>query len=206
MSHRAWIVVSSQSPTFPNRRRRLFYRKEKLQGACWEYEIAGGWLDVAVDSSTRQILRHTFRFYRPREATRRTFEGTEIVLRAAAEQWFFLDRWFSLLRFTTEDDESIGYYVNFSRPLRQVRRDYYADIDLELDLWVDLDGTMTELDRDEFEREIQSDRLPGEWAEAVTGAANDVTRAVTDCLARNGPDVEKNRDPLHGIPEFILLA
>jgi len=198
--------VSAQSSAFPNRRHRLFYRKEKLQGACWEYEIAGGWLDVGVDSSTRQILRHTFRFYRPREATRRTFEGSEIVLRAAAEQWFFPDRWFSLLRFTTDNDDSIGYYVNFSRPLSEVRRDYYADIDLELDLWIDLDGTITELDRDEFEREIRADRLSAEWADAVIGAANDVTAAVTNCVARHGPDVEKTRDPLYGIPEFILLA
>lgn len=198
--------MSAQSSPFPNRRHRLFYRKEKLQGACWEYEIAGGWLDVGVDSSTRQILHHTFRFYRPREATRRTFEGSEIVLRAAAEQWFFPDRWFSLLRFTTDNDDSIGYYVNFSRPLSEVRRDYYADIDLELDLWIDLDGTITELDRDEFEREIRADRLSAEWAEAVIGAANDVTAAVTDCIARHGPDVEKTRDPLYGIPEFILLA
>ncbi len=193
-------------PERPARRHRLFYRKEKLQGACWEYEIAGGWLDVPVDSSTRHILRHSFRFYRPREATRRTCDGVEVVQRAAAEQWFFPDRWFSLLRFTTETDATIGYYVNFSRPLSEVRRDYYADIDLELDLWIDLDGTITELDRDEFEREIDSDRLTAEWAQAVTEAAMSVTTAVTECVARNGPDVEKTRDPLYGIPEFILLA
>jgi protein associated with RNAse G/E len=197
--------MSSQSGT-PVRRSRLFYRKEKLQGACWEYEIAGGWLDVQVDAANRHILRHAFRFYRPREATRRTTSGSEVVQRAAAEQWFFPDRWFSLLRFTTADDESIGYYVNFSKPLSEVRRDYYADIDLELDLWIDLDGTITELDRDEFEREIASARLPPEWAEAVTEAAGNVTSAVTECIARIGPDVEKSRDPLFGIPEFILRA
>ncbi|MBA2468890.1 MAG: DUF402 domain-containing protein [Chloroflexia bacterium] len=198
--------MSVPPPERPARRHRLFYRKEKLQGACWEYEIAGGWLDVPVDSSTRHILRHSFRFYRPREATRRTCDGVETVQRAAAEQWFFPDRWFSLLRFTTANDATIGYYVNFSRPLSEVRRDYYADIDLELDLWIDLDGTITELDRDEFEREIDSDRLTAEWAEAVTEAAMSVTTAVTECIARNGPDVEKTRDPLYGIPEFILLA
>lgn len=197
----------SGSPTVGSvRRSRLFYRKEKLQGACWEYEIAGGWLVVPVDSATRHILRHSFQFYRPREAVRRTTDGVEVVQRAAAEQWFFPDRWFSLLRFTTESDDTIGYYVNFSRPLSEVRRNYYADIDLELDLWIDLDGTITELDRDEFEREIDSDRLPAAWAEAVTRAAGNVTLALADCIARNGPDVEKTRDPLYGIPEFILLA
>jgi hypothetical protein len=185
---------------------RLFYRKEKLHGACWEYEIVGGWLEVPIDSTTRHILRHAFRFYRPRDVTRRTTTGVETVQRAAAEQWFFPDRWFSLLRFTTDADESIGYYVNFSRPLRMVRSGYYADVDLELDLWIDLDGTVTELDRDEFEREINSDRLPANWAEQVIAAAGDVTTALEDCVARLGPDLEATRDPVHGIPEFILRA
>ena len=194
-------------PTAPQRRTpRLFYRKQKLQGACWEYEIAGGWLEVPIDDGNRQILRHAFRFYRPREATRRTCDGTEIVQRTAAEQWFFPDRWFSLLRFTTEANETIGYYVNFSRPLSEIRRDYYADIDLELDLWVDLDSTITELDRDEFEREIESHRLPEDWAAEVMAAALDVTNAIQECANRVGPDVEKTRDPHFGIPEFILRA
>ena len=187
-------------------RNRLFYRKEKLQGACWEYEIVGGWLEVKVDSTTRQILRHAFRFYRPRDVTRRTSDGVETVQRAAAEQWFFPDRWFSLLRFTTAADESIGYYVNFSRPLSEVRPDYYADVDLELDLWIDLDGTVTELARDEFEREIHSHRLPAPWAEAVNEAVGSVTTALTDCIAKSGPNIEATRDPLYGIPEFILRA
>ncbi len=185
---------------------RLFYRKEKLHGACWEYEIVGGWLEVPVGSTTRHILRHAFRFYRPRDVTRRTTDGVETVQRAAAEQWFFPDRWFSLLRFTTDVDESIGYYVNFSRPLSNVRPGYYADVDLELDLWIDLDGTITELDRDEFQREIDSDRLPANWAEEVIAAAGSVTTALAECLARLGPDLEATRDPVHGIPEFILRA
>lgn len=198
-------MIGTQSTTGVTRRR-IFYRKEKLQGACWEYEIAGGWLDVPDGDETRHILRHSFRFYRPRQATRRTQNGQEVVQRAAAEQWFFPDRWFSLLRFTTETDETIGYYVNFSRPLNEIRRDYYADIDLELDLWVDLDGTVTELDRDEFEREIADLRLPPEWADAVIEAADRVSVAVSDSIAANGPDVESTRDPIFGIPDFILRA
>jgi protein associated with RNAse G/E len=185
---------------------RLFYRKEKLRGACWEYEISGGWLEVPVGDSVRHVLRHAFSFYRPRDATIRTGTGTEIVQRAGAEQWFFPDRWFSLLRFTTSDDRTIGYYVNFSRPLQIVRENYYSDTDLELDLWLDLDGTLTELDRDEYEAEIQSNRLTAEWAQAVELAARNVTMAVQQCIARHGPDVEQTRDPQYGIPEFILRA
>lgn len=185
---------------------RLFYRKEKLRGACWEYEIAGGWLDVSCDSHQRRILRHTFSFYRPRDATIRSGTGSEVVKRAAAEQWFFPDRWFSLLRFTTADDRSIGYYVNFSQPLREVRKNYYSDIDLELDLWLDLDGTLTELDRDEFEEEINSARLPTAWADEVNHAAQRVADAVAWSVAHSGPDVETTRDERFGIPEFILRA
>jgi len=185
---------------------RLFYRKQKLRGACWEYEIAGGWISIPDGDTVRHVLRHGFSFYRPRDATIKTQAGTESVRRAAAEQWFFPDRWFSLLRFTTADDRTIGYYVNFSLPLQQVRENYYSDIDLELDFWLDLDGTVTELDRDEYEAEIDARRLSLEWAKHVEAAAADVIRAINECIERYGPDVESTRDPLYGIPEFILKA
>lgn len=190
----------------PARPGRLFYRKQKLRGACWEYEISGGWITVPTGDVVRQILRHEFSFYRPREATIRTRQGVETVRRAAAEQWFFPDRWFSLLRFISEDARTIGYYVNFSLPLQEVRENYYSDIDLELDLWLDLDGTVTELDRDEYEAEISAARLPTEWAEHVEEAASDVMRALAECVDLFGPDVEESRDPRHGIPAFILKA
>ena len=190
----------------PQRSPRIFYRKQKLQGACWEYEIAGGWLKVPFGGDVRDILHHHFSFFRPREATRRTPQGIETVLRVGAEQWFFPDRWFSLLRFTTTDGSSIGYYVNFSRPLERVRENYYSDVDLELDLWLDLDGTLTELDRDEYEAEIETARLTDEWRRSVDRAEQDVRRAVERTIAERGPDVEGMRDPVFGIPEFILRA
>lgn len=185
---------------------RLFYRKQKLGGACWEYEISGGWIQVPTGNTVRHILRHAFSFYRARDATIRGPGGTEVVRRAGAEQWFFPDRWFSLLRFKTIDDRTIGYYVNFSRPLQIVRENYYSDIDLELDLWLDLDGTVTELDRDEYEEEIRARRLTTEWAEAVDAAARNVRIAVEQTILEPGRDVEHTRDPLHGIPEFILRS
>lgn len=185
---------------------RLFYRKQKLRGACWEYEISGGWLLVPTPDCERRILRHAFTFFRPREATIKTQDSTEVVQRTAAEQWFFPDRWFSLLRFTTDGDRTVGYYVNFSLPLKEVRTNYYSDIDLELDLWLDLDGTITELDRDEFEQEIANSRLPHDWAARVNQTATDVIAAVEACIEERGPDVEKTRDPVFGIPEFILRA
>lgn len=194
------------TPIFDTHGGRLYYRKEKLRGACWEYEINGGWFTVPANSSERRILRHGFRFYRPREATILTAEGPEIVRRSFAEQWFFPDRWFSLLRFIAEDGRSIGYYVNFSMPLQEIRSNYYSDIDLELDLWLDLDGTITELDRDEYEAEIEAKRLNPEWSVHVESAALDIRSAVESCLNEFGPDIELARHPVYGIPEFILRA
>jgi protein associated with RNAse G/E len=130
----------------------------------------------------------------------------ERLFRTGAEQWFFPDRWFSLLRFITSDDRTIGYYVNFSRPLIELRENYYRDLDLELDLWIEPDGTATELDRDEFAAELEAERLSAEWATAVDAACASVSRAVDATLATFGPDIDRDRDPATGIPRFILRA
>jgi protein associated with RNAse G/E len=185
---------------------RIFYRKEKLRGACWEYQVAGGWIAVPTDEGLRRLLHHRFAFYRAREVEVRTPHGTERLSRTGAEQWFFPDRWFSLLRFTTTDDRTVGYYVNFSRPLMELRENYYRDLDLELDLWIEPDGTATELDRDEFDAELEAERLTPEWATAVDEACANVARAVEMSLAQVGPDIEQDRDPVTGIPRFILRA
>jgi protein associated with RNAse G/E len=185
---------------------RIFYRKEKLRGACWEYQVEGGWIAVPTDNGPRRLLHHRFAFYRAREVEVRTPHGTERFSRTGAEQWFFPDRWFSLLRFTTSDDRTVGYYVNFSRPLIELRENYYRDLDLELDLWIEPDGTATELDRDEFNAELEAERLTREWATEVDEACVKVTRAVEMSLSEVGPDIEQDRDPATGIPRFILRA
>ena len=185
---------------------RIFYRKEKLRGACWEYQVEGGWIAVPTDEGTRSLLHHRFNFYRAREVEVRTPDGLERLSRTGAEQWFFPDRWFSLLRFTTCDNRTVGYYVNFSRPLMQLRENYYSDLDLELDLWIEPDGTATELDRDEYIAELTSERICDEWATAVDNACVSVSRAVEHALTRVGRDIERDRDPATGIPGFILRA
>ena len=185
---------------------RIYYRKEKLRGACWEYQIEGGWIKVPSPAGERRLLHHRFAFYRPRQVEVRTATGVERLERTAAEQWFFPDRWFSLLRFTTDDDRTIGYYVNFSLPLQELRTNYYQDLDLELDLWLDPDGTATELDRDEFDAEVALTRLRPDWAEAVESAYGEVSRAVAATVAEDGPDLDHLRDPDHGLPRFILRA
>lgn len=185
---------------------RIFYRKEKLRGACWEYQVEGGWIAVPTAEGTRQLLHHRFAFYRAREVEVRTPTGTQKLFRTGAEQWFFPDRWFSLLRFTTSENRTVGYYVNFSRPLIELRENYYRDLDLELDLWIEPDGTATELDRDEFIAELAAERLTDEWACAVDDACASVSRAVAAAISEIGPDIERDRDPATGIPGFILRA
>jgi protein associated with RNAse G/E len=185
---------------------RMFYRKEKLRGACWEYQIEGGWLDVPNGTAVRRVLHHRFNFYRPREVEVRTPSGICVLERTGAEQWFFSDRWYSLIRFTTENDATVGYYVNFSHPLAELKPNYYRDLDLELDLWLDPDGTATELDRDEFDAEITSNRLLTDWAENVNEAFTTVSDAVAKTIAEHGADLDHLRDPAHGLPRFILRA
>src|SRR5688500_15215464 len=185
---------------------RIFYRKEKLRGACWEYQVEGGWIAVPTDDGPRRLLHHRFAFYRAREVEVRTPRGIERLARTGAEQWFFPDRWFSLLRFTAENDQTVGYYVNFSHPLAELRHNYYRALDLVLDLWVDLDGTATALARDDFDAVVAAQRLQPEWAQAVNAACATVARAVADAVATCGPDLERVRDPDHGLPAFILRA
>ena len=37
---------------------RIFYRKEKLRGACWEYQIEGGWIAVPTSVGPPHQLPH----------------------------------------------------------------------------------------------------------------------------------------------------
>ncbi|CAA9559575.1 MAG: hypothetical protein AVDCRST_MAG70-1552 [uncultured Thermomicrobiales bacterium] len=185
---------------------RLYYRKEKLRGACWEYPIVGGWRVTGNGAERRYVLHHRFAFYRPRTVEVHTHDGTHLLERTAAHQWFFPDRWFSLLRFVTGDDQTVGYYVNFSLPLGELRRGYYRDLDLELDLWLHPDGTVVELDRDEFEDEIANRRMEPEWVEAVNRGCAAVIEAAGQTVASFGPDLDLGRDPGSGLPAFILTV
>lgn len=183
---------------------RLYYRKEKLRGACWEYEIDGGWISVPSSSGERSLLYHQFSFYRPKEVEVRTESGLEKLQRTGADQWFFPDRWYSLLRFRTCDDRTVGYYVNFSLPLIELRRNYYRDVDLELDLWVEPDGTATVLDQDEFDQEIEQSRMREDWVRSVNQSLADVSASVAEAVRELGPNLDTRKDPKHGVPHFIL--
>lgn len=76
----------------------------------------------------------------------------------------------------------------------------------EFDLWLDLDGTTTALDRDEFAAEISAARMPTDWAVAVDDACQRVTQAAAETVHEDGPNLDHQRDPGHGLPRFILRA
>jgi hypothetical protein len=65
---------------------------------------------------------------------------------------------------------------------------------------------VTELDRDEFDAELEAERLTHEWATAVDEACARVSRAIESTLVQVGPDIDQDRDPATGIPGFILRA
>ncbi|HEV2528292.1 MAG TPA: DUF402 domain-containing protein [Thermomicrobiales bacterium] len=186
----------------------LYYRKEKLRGACWEYRIEGGWVRAPGANGDRDVLRHRFTFYRPREFEIPTRAGPVRMSRSGAEQWFFPDRWYSLLRFTDPADRTIGYYVNFSHPLREIKPGYYHDLDLELDLWLDTNGGATELDRPEFDMEVARQRIQRDWALCVEASYRYVVSAAQAVIAEQGPDLDigRNAEGEHGLPAFILRA
>ena len=50
-----------------------------------------------------------------------------------------------------DDDRIKGWYCNLGRPATWDAPDMISYIDLELDLWVAVDGKQTVLDEDEFE-------------------------------------------------------
>jgi protein associated with RNAse G/E len=183
---------------------RIYYRKEKLRGACWEYEIDGGWITVPSTTGERSLLHHQFTFYRPKEVEVRTETGVERLQRTGADQWFFPDRWYSLLRFRTRNNQTVGYYVNFSLPLTELRKNYYRDVDLELDLWVEPDGTATILDQDEFQLEIDQERLCDDWVRSVNQSLAEVSASVEESIRELGPNLDTQKDPDHGVPHFIL--
>lgn len=65
---------------------------------------------------------------------------------------------FNLLVFRDRNGEPLGYYSDIAMPLRKVD-DGYELVDLFLDIWLKPDGTLLELDLDEFQDAIAKDLI-----------------------------------------------
>ena len=65
-------------------------------------------------------------------------------------EWFFSDRWYNIFQVHDGDSATIkGWYCNITRPA-VIDADSLAADDLELDVWIMPNGTLTLLDEKEF--------------------------------------------------------
>lgn len=76
---------------------------------------------------------------------------------------------FNLLIFGDGNEDALGYYSDIALPIRKVQ-DGYELVDLFLDIWLKPDGTLLELDLDEFQAAI-SEGLLTEEQQRVASAA-----------------------------------
>ena len=77
---------------------------------------------------------------------------------------YFFHEYFNLLLFQDEHEGLLGYYSDIGTPLTKTP-DGYQMIDWFLDIWLSPDGTLFELDEDEFEDALARDLLSTSEAE-----------------------------------------
>jgi predicted RNA-binding protein associated with RNAse of E/G family len=83
---------------------------------------------------------------------------------------YFFNEAFNLLEFRDELDELVGYYSDIGEPARKLRDGEYEMVDLFLDLWLYANGTLLELDWDEFDEAIAN--------QVITPAQADLARTA----------------------------
>lgn len=72
-------------------------------------------------------------------------------------KYLFYHEGFTILEIRGET-ELLGYYCDITLPMQKVGDEYLIH-DLMLDLWIDPQGTVTELDWDEFEEAVEADLI-----------------------------------------------
>ena len=77
---------------------------------------------------------------------------------------YFFDQHFDLLLFQDEQGEILGYYSDIGTPLIKTA-DGYQMTDWFLDIWLSPDGTLFELDLDEFEEALSKNLISAAEAE-----------------------------------------
>lgn len=82
---------------------------------------------------------------------------------------YFYDEWFDVLEPCDEVGNLLGYYSDIVTPLQKIGDKYFIT-DLMLDLWIAPDGTVRELDWDEFEAASASGLIPATLQEKAVNA------------------------------------
>ena len=77
---------------------------------------------------------------------------------------YFFAEPFNVLEFRDPLGNLLGYYSDIGEPAKKLRPGEYEMTDLYLDIWLSPDGTLLELDWDEFEEAIQKNILNSEQA------------------------------------------
>jgi len=94
-------------------------------------------------------------------SSRAAWEGNGmLMLQRPGEAYAVFVFWFG------PDREFRGWYVNFQEPFRRTLRGYDTQ-DLELDIWVPLDGAWEWKDRDMLEQRVREGRFTPEQGAAV---------------------------------------
>jgi len=68
-------------------------------------------------------------------------------------EWYFADRWYNIFEVhSVHDDRLKGWYCNVTRPAAiDPAQGLVSAIDLALDVWIGIDGSVQVLDEDDFE-------------------------------------------------------
>jgi len=121
--------------------------------------------------------------------------GGRTVLEAGSPAvWFtFPDRWHDIGRFHLADGTFTGLYANILTPVHFLSPAHWRTTDLFLDMWIDRDGRVEVLDREEFDEAAASG-----WIDSPTAA-----RAETEVLTLLDR-LERNAWPPPSVLEWTL--
>lgn len=92
-------------------------------------------------------------------------------------EYFWLDRWYSVFGFYRPDRSFRNFYCNVNMP-PALHGDALDLVDLDIDLIVAPDGSLTLLDEDEFEENAQILGYDDEVREKVQKAVEDLTAMI----------------------------
>ena len=81
---------------------------------------------------------------------------------------YFFNEHFNLIQFQDEEQRTLGYYSDIGTPLTRTEHGFRMT-DWFLDIWLSPDGTLVELDLDEFEEALHKGLLTPAEAEIARG-------------------------------------
>lgn len=93
-------------------------------------------------------------------------------------EFYYWDRWYNVYQIASPDGVLKGWYANVGEPARLAEDGSLQYVDLELDVWVNPDGSHVVLDEPEFESLLAGE--PDERRAASARAARDTLLAMVE--------------------------